>query len=97
MAHLSLHDLRTITEEAISALPRNTAIKSGDRTLAVLVPVKPSVFKRADMVKLKAVLDKADELAKLRDPKEDEAVLAAMGMDTTNWNEEEVRKLLAER
>jgi hypothetical protein len=92
MAHLSIRDLQKISGEAISALPGMTAIKSGDRTVGLLIPVK-----RPDMTKLEAVLDKADELARLRDPKEDDAALAAMGVDTTNWTDEEVRKLLAER
>lgn len=91
MTHLSIRDLQKISGERISALPGPTAVKSGNRTVALLIPVKP-----VDHAKLDAVLARADALAKERDPAEDDAALLAMGIDPTNWSEEAVRALQAE-
>jgi hypothetical protein len=92
MAHISIRGLQKISAEAISALPGPTAIKSGDRTVALLIPIKAP-----DRDRIMAVLDRAEELAKERDPAADEAALVAMGVDPTNWSEEAVRALQAER
>jgi hypothetical protein len=92
MTHLSIRDLQKISGEKISALPAPTAVKSGDRTVGVLLPVKP-----VDAERLAAVLAHAEELAKSRDPAADEAALAAMGIDPTNWSVDAVRSLLGER
>jgi hypothetical protein len=92
MAHISIRGLQKISAEAISALPGPTAIKSGDRTVALLIPIKAP-----DRDRIMAMLDRAEELAKERDPAADEAALVAMGVDPTNWSEEAVRALQAER
>ena len=39
--HLSIRDLQKISGERISALPGPTAVKSGDRTVALLIPIRP--------------------------------------------------------
>jgi hypothetical protein len=90
MNHISIRDLQKISGETISALPGPVPVKSGDRTVAILVPLK-----RANMDRLKATLARAEKLAKGRDPKKDDAALAAMGVDPTNWSAAAVRKLLA--
>jgi hypothetical protein len=88
MSHLSIRDLQKISGEAITALPGPTPVKSGDRTVAILIPLKPG-----DRDRLAAVLARAEELARGRDPEEDDAALKAMGVDPTNWSEEAVREL----
>ena len=91
MPHLSIRDLQKISGERISALPGPTAVKSGNRTVALLIPVK-----QPDPERVAAVLARAEALAKERDPAEDDAALLAMGIDPTNWNEEAVRTFMAE-
>ena len=91
MAHLSIRDLQTISGEAISALPGPTAVKSGDRGVGILTPLK-----RPDLERLKAVLKRAEELAKGRDVKADDAALAQYGdVDPTDWSFEAVREFMA--
>ncbi|MGH9549809.1 MAG: hypothetical protein ACRD3W_10560 [Terriglobales bacterium] len=89
--YLSIRDLQKLSAESILALPGPTTIKSGNRAVALLVPLKPPDPKR-----LSEALKLAEELAKDRDPDEDEAALVAMGIDPTNWSEEAVRKLQEE-
>ena len=88
MGHINIRELQKISGEAISALPGPTAVKSGDRTVGLLIPLKP-----ADPERLAAILARADELAKGRDPAADSAALKDMGVDPTNWSEEAVRAL----
>jgi hypothetical protein len=92
MTHLSIRDLQKISGERISALPGPTPVKSGERTVGVLVPVRP-----VDAKRLAAALAHAEELAKSRDPADDDAALAAMGVDPTNWSVDAVRSFLGER
>jgi hypothetical protein len=92
MNHISIRDLQKISGKAISELPGTVPVKSGDRTIALLVPLK-----RANMKRLRANLAKAEKLAKGRDPKADDAALKKMGdVDPTNWSVKAVRKLQAE-
>lgn len=91
MNHISIRDLQKISGKAISELPGTTPVKSGDRTIALLVPLK-----RANMDRLRTTLAKAERLAKGRDPKEDDAALKKMGVDPTNWSVAAVRKFKAE-
>jgi len=65
-------------------------VKSGDRTVGLLIPLKA-----ADPDRLAAVLARAEALAKHRDPAQDDAALAAMGIDPTEWSVEAVRALRA--
>lgn len=88
MSRLSIRDLQKISGEAITRLPGPTPVMSGDRAVGILVPIKP-----VDRARLKAALDRAVELAKGRDPAEDEAALRAMGVDTTLWTPEAIRSL----
>jgi hypothetical protein len=93
MSHLSIRDLQKISGEAIGALPGPTPVKSGDRTVGLLVPLKA-----ADPERLAAVLAKAEALAKGRDPAADDAALAQFGeVDPVNWSVEAVRALMNER
>ncbi len=93
MTHVSIRDLRKLSAEKIGALPGPTAVKSGDRTVGLLIPVKA-----ADRERLAAVLEEAEALAKQRDPNEDDAALAEFGeVDPVNWSEEAVKDLLASR
>jgi hypothetical protein len=89
MSYISIRDLQKMSGEKIQRLPGTTPIKSGDRTVALLIPLKPPNMKR-----LRATLAKAEALAKGRDPKKDDAALAKFGdVDPTNWSIEAVRKL----
>ncbi len=92
MSHISIRDLQRISGEAIGALPGPTPVKSGDRTVGLLIPLK-----NANPERLAAVLARAAALAKDRDPAMDEVALADMGLDPTDWSVEAVRALKAER
>jgi hypothetical protein len=92
MAYISIRDLQKISGEAIGNLAGPTPVKSGDRTVGLLIPLKA-----ADPDRLAAVLARAEALAKQRDPAEDDAALAAMGIDPTDWSVEAVRALKDER
>jgi hypothetical protein len=76
MSHISIRALQKISGETIGALPGPTAIKSGDRTIGLLIPLK-----RSDPRRLAEVLAKAERLARKRSRAEDDAALAAMGID----------------
>jgi len=90
MTHLSIRDLQKISSEAIGALPGPTPVKSGDRTVGLLIPLKT-----ANPDQLAAVLARAASLANERDPALDEAALADMGIDPTDWSVDAVRELMA--
>ena len=91
MTHISIRDLQKISGETIGALPGPTAVKSGDRTVGLLVPLKA-----ADPDRLAAVLARAEALAKERHPAA--AALAPFGKaDPVDWSVEAVRALMAER
>ena len=92
MGHISIRDLQKISGEAIGALPGPTPVKSGQRTVGLLIPLKA-----ADPNRLAAVLARAAALAKDRDSALDEAALSAMGIDPTDWTIEVVRGLTASR
>ena len=88
MPYISIRDLQKISGEGITALPGPTPIKSGDKTVGILVPIKP-----VDLVGLAATLKKAEMLARRRDPTEDEAFLAGFGnVDQVRWTGSEVRR-----
>ena len=91
MTYISIRELQKMSAEKIERLPGTTPIKCGDRTIGLLTP-----FKKPNMRRLRAALAEAEELAKTRDPKEDEAFLVSIGADPTNWTREAVRKLQAE-
>jgi hypothetical protein len=80
MSHISIRALQKISGETIDALPGPTAIKSGDRTIGLLIPLK-----RPDPRRLAVVLAKAERLASKRSRAEDDAALAAAGVDPAGW------------
>lgn len=93
MTHISIRDLQKMSGEKIEALPGPTAVKSGGRTVGLLIPLKA-----ADPDRMAAVLARAEALAKGRDPAADDAALAKFGdVDPVNWSVEAVRVLMAER
>src|SRR5262249_262503 len=93
MNHIRIHDLQKLSRDAIGALPGPTAVKSGDRTVALLVPLKT-----ADPDHLAAALARAEALGKGRDTAADDAALAAFGeVDSVDWSVEAVCALTAER
>jgi hypothetical protein len=92
MNHISIRDLQKISGETIGSLPGPTAIKSGNRTVGLLLPLKA-----ADPDRLAAVLARAEALAKGRDPAAEDAALAPFGeVDPVDWSIEAVRALMAE-
>jgi hypothetical protein len=92
MNHISIRDLQKLSGETIGALPGPTPVKSGDRTVGLLVPLKA-----ADPDRLAAVLARAEALAKGRDSAADDAALAPFGeVDPVDWSVEAVRALMAE-
>ena len=92
MSHISIRDLQKLSGETIGGLPGPTPIKSGNRTVGLLIPLKA-----ADPERLAAVLARASALAKARDAAEDEAALSALGVDPTDWSEDAVRALATEQ
>ena len=83
MAHISIRDLQKISGEAIGALPGPTPVKSGERTVGLLIPLKAT-----DPDRLAAVLGRAERLAKGRDTAADDAALAGFGdVDPVDWIE----------
>jgi len=93
MGHISIRDLQKISGETISSLPGPTPVKSGDRTVGLLIPLK-----MADPDRLAAILAEAESLAKGRDHAADDAALARFGeVDPVDWSPEAVRALIAER
>jgi hypothetical protein len=93
MAHISIRDLQKISGETIGALPGPTPVKSGDRTVGLLVPLKA-----ADPDRLAAVLARAEALAKGCDTAANDAALTPFGeVDPADWSIEAVRALVAKR
>jgi hypothetical protein len=92
MTHISIRDLQKMSSEAIGALPGPTPIKSGDRTVGLLVPLT-----RSDPDRLAAVLARAEALARGRDATRDDAALSSFGeVDPVDWSIEAVRRLMQE-
>ena len=92
MTYLSIRDLQKLSAETIGALPGPTPVKSGDRTVGLLLPLKA-----ADPDRLAAILTRAEALAKGRNAKADDAALAPFGeVDPVDWSIDAVRALTAE-
>lgn len=93
MAHISIRDLQKISGEAIGALPGPTPVKSGERTVGLLIPLKAT-----DPERLAAVLARAERLAKGRDAVADDAALAEFGeVDPVDWSVAAVKALTPKR
>jgi hypothetical protein len=91
MASIGIRELQKISGEAIGALEGPTAIKSGARTVGLLIPLK-----NADPDRLATVLARAETLARSRDPRADDRALAAYGpVDPVDWSTEAIRALTA--
>jgi hypothetical protein len=89
MAYISIRELQKISGETIGALAGPTAVKSGERTVGLLVPLKAS-----DPARLGRILARAEALAKGRDSTSDDAALAAFGdVDPVDWSVKAVRAL----
>ncbi len=93
MAHISIRELQKLSGASIEALPGPTAVKSGNRTVGMLIPVK-----KTDMAKVSEALAMAEKLVIGRDRAADDAALAQFGdVDPIDWNEDAVRALIAKR
>ena len=93
MSHISIRDLQKMSGETIGTLSGPTPVKSGNRTVGLLIPLK-----KADPDRLAAVLGEAESLSKGRDPAADDAALDPFGeVDPVDWSAEAVRALIAER
>jgi hypothetical protein len=89
MTSIGIRKLQKISGEAIGALDGPTAIKSGARTVGLLIPLKS-----ADPDRLAAVLARAEKLARNCDPAVDDAALAPyVPVDPVDWSIEAVRAL----
>jgi hypothetical protein len=89
MNRISIRDLQKLSADTIAALPGPTPVKSGERTVALLIPLKAP-----DLDRLAKVLARAEALAKGRDAAKDDAALAQFGeVDPVNWSVEAVRVL----
>lgn len=79
---LSIRDLQRVSAETISALDGPTPVKSGDRTVAILIPLKS-----VDKARFRKALLRAEEWAKGRDTAADDRALEAFGpVDKTDWS-----------
>jgi hypothetical protein len=80
---ISIRELQTMSTEKIEALDGGTPIKSGERTIAILTPIK-----RANLKRLTKTLLETERLAKKRDRAADDAALRALGIavDKTDWS-----------
>lgn len=93
MAHISIRDLQKISADGIGELPGPTPVKSGERTVGLLIPLKAT-----DPERLAAVLGRAERLAKGRDTVADDAALAGFGeVDPVNWSVAAVKALTRKR
>ena len=93
MSHLNIRDLQKISGDTIGALPGPTAVKSGQRTVGLLIPLKV-----ADPDRLAGILALAESLAQGRDSVVDDAALAPFGdVDPIDWSVEAVRALMLKR
>lgn len=93
MTHISIRDLQKMSGETIWALAGPTPVKSGDRTLGLLVPLKA-----ADPDRLAAILARAEALARGRDAAADDAALASFGqVDPVDWSVKAVREFMVKR
>jgi hypothetical protein len=91
MGHINIRELQKLSAETIGALPGPTPVKSGSRTVGLLIPLKA-----ANPDRLAKTLARAEALAKERDPKDDEALLAELGeVDTMDWSIEGAKAFLA--
>jgi len=88
MGYISIRDLQKLSGEKIRRLAGPTAVKSGERTVALLFPLK-----KPDPKRLSAALKRAREAAKKRDRASDDAALTAMGIDPTDYSDETVRAI----
>ncbi len=89
MNHISIRDLQKISSESIAALEGPTPVKSGDRTVGILVPLKPS-----DPDRLVKILRETEALAAGRDAAADDAALAEFGdVDPIDWSDDAVRHI----
>ncbi len=89
VASIGIRELQKISGDAIGALEGPTAIKSGARTVGLLIPLK-----NADPDRLAIVLAQAEKLAVSRDPGADDAALAAYGpVDPVDWSTKAIRAL----
>ncbi|HEY3799816.1 MAG TPA: hypothetical protein VGL58_15815 [Caulobacteraceae bacterium] len=92
MGHLSIRDLQKISGEAIQSLPGLTPIRSGDRTVGFLMPVR-----KANDDRLRAFAEKMEALARERnDPEGDDRILREAGADLTDWSLAATEKFMAE-
>lgn len=74
-------------------MPGPTPVKSGERTVGVLIPLKAT-----DPGRLAAVLGRAERLAKGRDVAADDAALAGFGeVDPIDWSVAAVKALTRKR
>jgi hypothetical protein len=93
MAHLSIRDLQKISGEAICALPDPTPVKSGKRTVGLLIPLKAT-----DPRRLAVVLRRAGRLASGRDVTADNAALTEFDeVDPVDWSVAAVKALMRKR
>lgn len=72
-----------MSADKIEALKDGTPVKSGERTVAILTPVK-----KVDLKRLRKGLLEAERLAKTRDRAAENAALRALGVevDGTDWS-----------
>jgi hypothetical protein len=88
MSSISIRDLHKLSGDKIQRWPGPTAVKSGDRPVAPLFPLR-----KPDPKRLAAALKRAREAAKKRDRAAEDAALIAMGIDPTHYSEETVRAI----
>jgi len=93
MGHITIRGLTKISAAAIESLPGATPVKSGNRTVALLLPIKP-----ANRARLLATEKRAKALARGRDPARDNAALSVYGeVDPRDYSRLPARKPKSKR
>lgn len=93
MTYISICDLQKLSGDAIGALPGPTPVKSGGRTVGLLIPLKAP-----DPDRMAAVLARAERLTRGRDAAADDAALADFGaVDPIDWSVAAVKALTRKR
>ena len=93
MAHLGIRDLQRISGEAISQLPGPVAIRSGDRLVGFIFPVR-----RGDPRLLQEAADEALRHQAMRHPAEDDSIFVANpDLDPHDYTRAEIDAVLKPR
>lgn len=88
MTHISIRDLQKMSSDKIAALPGPTPVKSGNETVAILLPVmsRPDPDRLRQLGEELRALSAAHRSAQSeRERADEEALLRSWGVDLTDY------------